>query len=195
MLCGAPGCGKNLLLRVLGLLSTPDSGEVLLRGEPTSTLSLPERAALRNSAFGYVFAESFLLPAFTVIENVAMPLFKILALSPGEARQRAEKWLEFAGVAEEISTPASELSPAFASRVALARALAHEPQILLVEKLDERATQQAQLQMLSLLQTLRDDCGTTILLTANSRSLAAFTDRVIEMNSGLVQYDSHPVAL
>jgi len=194
MLCGPPGCGKNLLLRVLGLLSMPDSGEVILHGQPTSTLAAAERAAIRSREFGYVFAESFLLPAFSVIENIAMPLFKVFGMNSEEARARAEKWLEFTGLSGEAETPASELSTALASRIAFARALAHEPEILLVEKLDANAEQQTQLHFLSLLQSLREDFGTTVILTASTRSLAAFTDRVIEMDSGAVQYDSHPVA-
>ncbi|MGC3989649.1 MAG: ATP-binding cassette domain-containing protein [Chthoniobacteraceae bacterium] len=194
MLYGAPGCGKNLLLRVLGLLSTPDAGEVLLHGQPTTGLTAPERTALRNREFGYLFAESFLLPGFSVIENIVMPLFKVFAMNPDDARARAEKWLDFAGLADEAETPAHELPAPLAARVALARALAPEPGILLVEKLDEHAGPDTALQLLSRLQALRDDQGTTILLTAATRSMAAFTDRVIEMDSGRVHYDSHPAA-
>lgn len=194
LLCGPAGCGKNLLLRVLGLLSTPDAGEVLLHGQPTTGLTAAERAALRNREFGYLFAESFLLHGFSVIENIVMPLFKVFAMNPDEARVRAEKWLDFVGMSEEVETPAHELPAPLAARVALARALAHEPGILLVEKLDEHAGTDTALQLLSRLQALRDETGTTILFTAATRSLAAFTDRVIEMDAGHVHYDSHPAA-
>jgi ABC-type lipoprotein export system ATPase subunit len=195
LLCGPAGCGKNLFLRVLGLLSLPDAGEVLLHGQPTSTLAPAERAAIRGREFGYLFAESFLLPGFSVIENIVMPLFKVFAMNPDEARARAEKWLEFTGLAEEAETPAHELPAALAARVAFTRALAHEPEILLVEKLDDHAEPATSLQLLSLLQTVREDYGTTVLLTALSRSFAAFTDRVVEMEAGRIHYDSHPVAL
>jgi len=194
MLTGQPGCGKNLLLRLLGLLETPDSGEVLVDGRPASTLADTERIALRGRRFGYVFAGTFLLPAFSVIENVAVPLFKVLGMNPDEARTRAEKWLEFTGIADEAATPAAGLPAPLAARAAFARALAHEPEVLFVEKLDAHAEQAAQLYFLSLMQRLRDDLGTTVIVTAATRSLAAFTDRVIEMESGIVQYDSHPVS-
>src|SRR2546426_697944 len=77
VLHGVEGCGKNLLLRLLGLLETPDSGEVFVRGAPTRALDEAARLELRNRVFGYVFAEPFLLDTFLVAENVAMPLFKI----------------------------------------------------------------------------------------------------------------------
>jgi ABC-type lipoprotein export system ATPase subunit len=133
MLAGPPGCGKNLLLRVLGLLETPDSGEVWFEGQATANLSEETRSQLRTRRCGYVFASPFLLPEFTVIENIAMPLFKICDMETEEARDRSEEMLDFAGL-QKVAT-SRDLPPAVQRRVALARALAARPGALFVEDL------------------------------------------------------------
>ena len=133
MLAGPAGCGKNLLLRVLGLLEAPDKGEVIFEGEATAGLREEERGQLRSHRCGYVFDSPFLLPAFTVIENIAMPLFKICSMEAEEARDRTEEMLNFAGLQHVATT--RDISPAIQQRVALARALAAHPAALFVENL------------------------------------------------------------
>src|SRR5688500_7758933 len=91
LLAGEVGCGKNLLLRLLGLLEAPDSGEVWFEGNPTARMTDDARASLRTRKCGYVFASPFLLSAFTVLENIAMPIFKVCQLNPEEARDRTEE--------------------------------------------------------------------------------------------------------
>lgn len=134
MLSGASGCGKNLLLRVLGLMELPDRGDVWFEGESVTKLSDEARASLRSRKCGYVFSSPFLLPGFTVIENIAMPLFKVCAMEPDQARERAEEVLSFTGL-QEIAT-GSPVTAAQEHRVALARALAAHPVALFVEDLD-----------------------------------------------------------
>ena len=95
VLRGPDGCGKNLLLRWLGLLQPPEAGEVLVQGSATRALSEEARAELRTQRFGFVFAAPFLLTSFSVIENVAMPLFKVSQVTPEEARRRTEALLGF----------------------------------------------------------------------------------------------------
>jgi lipoprotein-releasing system ATP-binding protein len=134
LLAGPAGCGKNLLLRVLGLLEAADEGEVWFEGEPTSAMNEGARSELRNRRCGYVFASPFLLPEFTVIENIAMPLFKICEMEPEQARDRAEEMLNFAGLQDVATT--REISPATQQRVALARALANKPAAIFIESLE-----------------------------------------------------------
>ncbi len=133
MLAGPVGCGKNLLLRVLGLLEAPDKGEVTFEGKPTARLREEERGQLRSRRCGYVFDSPFLLSAFTVIENIAMPLFKVCSMEPDEARDRTEEMLNFTGL-QHVAT-IRDVSLAIQERVALARALASHPAALFVENL------------------------------------------------------------
>src|SRR5882762_7651796 len=109
VLRGATGCGKNLLLRWLGLLQAPASGEVLVGGNATRALSDEARAELRTQRFGFVFTAPFLLTSFSVIENVAMPLFKVSQVTPEEARRRTEALLGFVGVMEAAEYKIEEL--------------------------------------------------------------------------------------
>jgi lipoprotein-releasing system ATP-binding protein len=134
LLTGPVGCGKNLLLRVLGLLETPDAGEVWFEGQAVSKMTDETRTRVRSLRCGYVFASPFLLPEFTVIENIAMPLFKICEMEPEEARDRSEEVLNFAGLQEVATT--RDVSPAIQQRVALARALASRPAALFIENLE-----------------------------------------------------------
>ena len=130
------GGGGGHLLRLLGLLERPASGEVLLLGQPTSALDDAARADLRNRRCGFVFAAPFLLAGFSVAETVAMPLFKISQVGPDEARRRTEAVLEFCGLTAEAQSVAAALPPAAQHRVSLARALVNEPALVLVEHPD-----------------------------------------------------------
>lgn len=134
LLTGTSDSGKDLLLRVLGLLEVPDAGEVIFEGAATSKLSEEARAQLRDRRCGYVFESPFLLPGFSVIENIAMPLFKVCQMEPDEARTRADEVLDFAGL-QHVAT-ATDVPAALQHRVALARALAGRPAVVFVEHLD-----------------------------------------------------------
>ena len=124
------------LLRVLGLLDAPESGEVILEKRHLAALAEPERDALRNQRCGFLFASPFLLSAFSVVENVAMPLFKISHLTPEQARERTDLLLDFTGLTVEAQHAIEDLTPLQQHTVSLARALANEPAILTVERLD-----------------------------------------------------------
>jgi ABC-type lipoprotein export system ATPase subunit len=129
---GAPRSGKTLLLHVLGLLEEPDFGSVELFGEPVSPASDDLRREIRNTVFGYVFANPCLVPAFTVAENVAMPLFRFSGADEAVAHRRVAGLLERFGIEELANDPAAALAPDTQFLVALARALVHRPRILLL---------------------------------------------------------------
>lgn len=126
--------GKELLLKLAGLLEAPDAGRVFANGVCASELDENARAELRRSHFAYLFAAPFLLPGFTVIENVVMPMFKVLDSGPAEARCRAEELLHFVGAGAFEESRAGDLSPLDQRCVALARALAIGPAVLLAEE-------------------------------------------------------------
>jgi ABC-type lipoprotein export system ATPase subunit len=172
LLRGPDGCGKNLLLRLVGLLQPPETGEVIVQGLPTRALSEEARAELRAQRFGFVFNAPFLLTSFTVIENVAMPLFKISHVAPDEARRRTESVLAFAGLAGMAESPIGELSLRAQYQLAVARGLINEPEFLIVENLDGVLAGEDLSAFIELLHRASAEYGTTIIATA-SPALAA----------------------
>jgi lipoprotein-releasing system ATP-binding protein len=162
------GDGKELLLKLVGLLETPDSGEIVVDGICASALEENARAELRRRHFAYLFAAPFLLPGFTVIENVVMPMFKVLDSGPAEARKRAEELLSFLGAAPLEENRAGDLSPLDQRRVALARALATGPKVLLAEEPADDLPQEQHRQYIALLRAacLRWDVTAVIAVPA-----------------------------
>lgn len=124
------------LLRVLGLLEAPESGEVFLERRNVASLSEPDRDELRNHRCGFLFAAPFLLSAFSLVENVAMPLFKISHFTPEQARERTDMLLDFTGLTAEAQQSIDDITPFQQHAVSLARALANDPAILTVERLE-----------------------------------------------------------
>ena len=195
----APGCvhllrgdadsGKDALLRVLGLLERPDRGEVLLRGQPTSTLDDTARAALRSHECGFVFAASFLLAGFSIIENVAMPLFKISQVGPEAARRRTVAVLDFVGLAGAMEAPAAELPPTAQRRVSLARALVNEPAAVFVEELDAGLPDADLHDFTTLLRGACDRYDVTVIATASPTCPVHPQDRVLELAEGVIRSD------
>jgi len=129
---GPEGCGKGLFMNVLGLMELPDAGAVAVGEHDASKLTLEETRQLRNEAFGFLFNHPCLLPSFSVAENVAMPLFRICGGDAKGVRARTLEVLDFCGIADLESHLAGRLDFSQRRTVALARALAHDPDILLI---------------------------------------------------------------
>jgi ABC-type lipoprotein export system ATPase subunit len=195
LLSGPDGCGKNLLARLLGLLETPDAGEVLFHDKPTAALGDAARAELRARHFGFVFAEPFLLPSMTVVENIAMPLFRVSALNAHDAGERTASLLDFTGLAGDAGSTVGEMQPARQQVVALARALAHEPEVIVVEDVAARLCGEELFHFTELLLKACMNFNVAALVTARDTGPAPLAHRVIEMESGSVRRDSlKPVA-
>ncbi|RYD74448.1 MAG: ATP-binding cassette domain-containing protein [Verrucomicrobiaceae bacterium] len=193
VLRGGDSSGKEILFRILGLLERAEQGEVFFQGNCLQELDESALAELRRRHFGYLYAAPFLLPAFTVIENVVMPMFKILDSDPSDARLRAEELLEFAGVAEYEQERAGEL-PNYEQRcVALARALATEPSVLLVEDLDTELQSEQRHHFSRLLRGACQRWGTTIIGTASPVWIAAAGDHVYEVVGGKMEIAPAPL--
>jgi lipoprotein-releasing system ATP-binding protein len=190
VLRGEANSGNEVLLRLLGLLEPPEDGEVLLWGRPTRALDEVARAALRNRECGFVFAAPFLLADFSIIENVAMPLFKISQVGPEEARKRTVAALEFVGLGGAVEAPATELSLADQRRVALARALVNKPALVFVEQLDAGFDSEAVQAFSALLRRAGDSLGVTVIATASPAFPSASQDRVLEIADGAIRSDS-----
>lgn len=190
LLAGDEQSGGHLLLRLLGLLETPDEGEILFRGEGTRGLPQDARAELRNQRYGFLFAEPFLLPSFSVAENVAMPLFKISGVGADEAQQRTEAMLEFAGMGDFGNETIDRLTHAQQQRVSLARALVNQPEILIIENVDAAMSGAELSGFIELIHRAGAEFGTTGILTAGDRGLLNSTGRVIELAGGAILHDS-----
>lgn len=189
LLRGPAGCGTNLVLRWLGLLQPPEEGEVLVEGSATRGLSEEARADLRTQRFGFVFSAPFLLTSFTVIENVAMPLFKVSQVTPEEARRRTEALLGFAGIMDAAEYKVEELPLRVQYLVALARGLINEPSFLMVENLDGALTGEDLHFFVELLHRACERFGTTVVASASPSIPLLWPQRVIDMADGAITRD------
>jgi lipoprotein-releasing system ATP-binding protein len=189
VLRGSDGSGQNLLLRWLGLLQPPQTGEVFVEGSPTRALSEEARAELRTQRFGFVFSAPFLLSSFSVIENVAMPLFKISQVTPEEARRRTETLLAFVGLAEAAEASVADLSPRAQYQVAVARGLVNEPSFLLVENLDGTLAGEELQAFVELLHRVGEHFGVTIVATASLGFPLLWPQRVLDIADGAITND------
>ncbi len=180
---GRSGAGKSTLLHVLGTLDRPSSGTLLFEGQDVFALESRQLAIFRNSAIGFMFQFHHLLPEFTALENVAMPL--LIARKPKQAaRAEAERWLISVGLQDRMTHRPGELSGGEQQRVALARALVTQPKILMADEptgnLDSRTSDGIH----ALFERINQESGTAMLVVTHNRSLAERMPRCLEMADG-----------
>jgi lipoprotein-releasing system ATP-binding protein len=180
---GASGVGKSTLLHVLGTIDHPDSGALRIAGEDVLALSASRRCAFRNRTLGFVFQFHHLLPEFSALENVTMPL--LIGRHPlAEARERARSLLDEVGLAERLSHRPGALSGGEQQRVAVARALAASPRALLADEPTgdlDRGTGQKLHDTLRHLSRAR---GLTVVVVTHNDELARRCDRVLRLDAG-----------
>jgi lipoprotein-releasing system ATP-binding protein len=180
---GASGAGKSTLLHLLGCLDRPTSGTVLLMGGSVADLPPQQLAAMRNARIGFVFQFHHLLREFTALENVMMPML-IGGSSPAEARRRATSLLDEVGLTARASHKSSELSGGEQQRVAVARALANRPAVLIADEPSGNLDTHTSSQLHDLFFRLRNEHRVALVLATHNAELAARTDRVLGVADG-----------
>lgn len=182
-LVGASGSGKTTLLDIVGTISRPDTGRVLIDGADTTAMSSRQTVLFRRKKIGFVFQSYHLLPELTVLENVMLP-----GMLEGKAvrvcRKRAESLLERLGLSHRLAHRPNELSGGEQQRVAIARALQNEPELLLADEPTGNLDSVTGKGILEIFRSIHDEGKMTIVMVTHDHTIAALADRILELRDG-----------
>jgi lipoprotein-releasing system ATP-binding protein len=182
---GKSGSGKSTLLHILGTLDPADSGQLQIADTTVNVLKTNQLADFRNRHIGFVFQFHHLLPEFTALENVCIPAY-IGKKNPSEVRQRAESLLQYLGLGERMTHKPTELSGGEQQRVAVARALINQPDVIFADEPTGNLDSAASRDMHQLIRQLRDDYGQAFVIVTHNQELADLSDRCLEMRDGVL---------
>ncbi len=182
---GKSGAGKSTLLHILGTLDWADKGEMSIAGQRIKSLNANQLAAFRNRHIGFVFQFHHLLPEFTALENVCIPGY-IQRKNDSAVKRRAEELLDYLGLHDRLTHKPMQLSGGEQQRVAVARALVNQPDIIFADEPTGNLDSTASKDLHQLIRQLRDDYGQTFVIVTHNKELAELSDRCLEMKDGLL---------
>lgn len=187
---GQSGSGKSTMLNLMGTLDSPSSGEIYINNQRTDDLSKNKLADVRNKDLGFIFQFHYLLPEFTVLENVLMPYLISGKKINKEIKARANELLDIVGLSKVKNNLATDLSGGQQQRAAIARALINNPKIILADEptgnLDSNTTNE----VYNLLRDINEKYDTTFIIITHDNKIAQKADRVIEVSDGKIQSDT-----
>ncbi|MBC2664831.1 ABC transporter ATP-binding protein [Novosphingobium flavum] len=183
---GPSGCGKSSLLYLLGLIDRPTGGQLLLEGRDMTPLSGDERAAIRLEKFGFVFQFHFLLPEFSALENIMLPMRRLGRHTPAEIEARARELLSFMGLAEKAAKSPDRLSGGERQRVAIARALANDPLLVLGDEPTGNLDSANSARVVDLFRQLAHEQGRAVVCVTHDPEIAAVADIRVSMLDGRI---------
>ncbi len=182
-LVGASGSGKTTLLDIVGTISRPDTGRVLIDGADTTAMSSRQTVLFRRRKIGFVFQSYHLLPELTVLENAMLPGM-LEGKTVRVCRERAESLLERLGLSHRLAHRPNELSGGEQQRVAIARALQNEPELLLADEPTGNLDSVTGKGILEIFRSIHEEGKMTIVMVTHDRSIAALADRILELRDG-----------
>ena len=183
---GPSGAGKTTLLQIMGTLYKPDSGSVSINGEDVLRLKGNALSRFRNRHLGFVFQFHQLLPEFTALENVMIPAY-IGGMKGHAVKQRAEELLDFMGLADRMEHKPNELSGGEKQRVAVARALINQPDVILADEPSGNLDTHTKNELHQLFFSLRDELGQTFVIVTHDTELAEMSDSKICLSDGQIK--------
>jgi lipoprotein-releasing system ATP-binding protein len=189
---GKSGCGKSTLLYILSTMDTDYQGELFLQGKKITGLSQNELAHIRNRNIGFVFQFHFLLPEFTVLQNVMAPARKAALWSIEEIEHRAMEKLQIMDIADQALKPARNLSGGQQQRAAIARALINEPIMIIGDEPTGNLDSANTMLVSSLLRSLADEKGQTIICVTHDAGFASGAHRILTMKDGMINGEQIP---
>jgi putative ABC transport system ATP-binding protein len=184
---GPSGSGKSTMMNILGCLDTPTSGKYILNGTDVSKMNDGELADVRNKEIGFVFQSFNLLPKYSALENVALPMIYAGA-TKHERLEKAQKSLNIVGLAERMSHKPSELSGGQKQRVAIARALINDPTIILADEPTGNLDTKTSIEIMKILEDIYK-AGNTIILVTHEEDIAKFARRIVKLRDGKIESD------
>jgi putative ABC transport system ATP-binding protein len=194
MLVGPSGCGKTTLISILGAVLAADSGTCEILGRDAQGMTERERADLRRDSIGFVFQSFNLLPALTVLDNVAIPLL-ITGMDAGNAARRAESMLSSVGLDARTHARPTQLSGGEQQRVAIARALVHRPQLLVCDEPTSNLDHRTGHDIMQVLREAADSEQRAMVVVTHDARILPFADRIINMEDGQIVDHTEPAGM
>jgi putative ABC transport system ATP-binding protein len=186
-LMGPSGSGKSTLMNILGCLDTPSSGKYCLNGPDVAKLSDSQLAEIRNKEIGFVFQTFNLLPRYSALENVALPLV-YAGVKKEDRNKKAKKVLEEVGLGDRVMHKPNELSGGQRQRVAVARALVNTPSIILADEPTGNLDTKTSYEIMKLFQDIHDQ-GNTIIVVTHEEDIARHAHRIVRLRDGVIESD------